>query len=287
MMAYSIYKSPAGERAIMAWYDSALAHWPVPYEALNVSTRHGDTFVLASGASGKGSDSPLILLHGAGTNSAMWAGDVAAYSRQYRVYAVDLLGEPGKSAPVRPAWDGPAYAEWLADVLDALKVEKATLLGLSQGGWTALKFAVYQPRRVESLVLLNPAGIAPDKLSFVIQAIPLSLLGPWGISRINRLLFGSQPIPKEVDEATTLIMTHFKTRVGVLPLFTEAELQRLSMPVLLLLGARDALRDGQKISTRMQKLVPRLTTIIIPEAGHALMNTPPHILPFLAEARRT
>lgn len=107
-------------------------------------------------------------------------------------------------------------------------------------------------------------------------------MGPWGIRRINRLLFGGQPVPKEVDEATTLIMTHFKTRVGVLPLFTEAELQRLSMPVLLLLGARDALRDGQKISARMQGLVPRLTTVIIPEAGHALVNTPPHILPFLA-----
>ena len=281
MTAQSIYKSPAGEKAVMAWYDSTLARWPVPCQALNVSTRHGNTFVLASGQE---SGPPLILVHGAGTNSAMWAGDVAAYSRRYRVYAVDLPGEPGKSAPNRPAWDSPAYAEWLADVLDALKVEKATLLGLSQGGWTALKFAVYQPRRVESLVLLNPAGIAPDKLSFVIQAIPLSLLGPWGIRRISRTLFGGQPVPKTVDEATTLIMTHFKTRVGVLPLFTQAELQCLSMPALLLLGARDALRDGPKISARMQGLVPRLTTIVIPEGGHALMDTPPHILPFLAKA---
>ncbi len=280
-MAQSIYKSRAGERAIMAWYDAALAHWPVPYEALNVPTRHGDTFVLVCG---KESGMPLILLHGAGTNSAMWAGDVAAYSRRYRVYAVDLPGEPGKSAPNRPAWEGPAYAEWLAGVLDALKVEKATLLGLSQGGWAALKFAVYQPRRVESLVLLNPGGIAPDKLSFVLQAIPLSLLGPWGIHRINRLLFAGQPIPQEVDKATTLMMTHFKMRVGVLPMFTEAELRCLSMPVLLLLGERDALRDGPKIAARMQGLVPRLTTIVIPEGGHALMNTPPHILPFRAEA---
>ena len=171
-------------------------------------------------------------------------------------------------------------------MLDALKVEKATLLGLSQGGWAALKFAVYQPQRVEKLVLLNPAGIASDRLAFVIQAIPLSLLGPWGIRRINRLLFGAQPVPPEVDEATTLIMTHFKTRVGVLPLFTEAELRCLNMPVLLLLGARDALRDGPKIAARMHRLVPRLTTIVIPEGGHALMDTPPHILPFLAEALR-
>ncbi|MBI1880768.1 MAG: alpha/beta hydrolase, partial [Chloroflexi bacterium] len=122
MSTQSIYKSPAGERAVMAWYDSLLARWPVPYETLNVSTRYGNTFVIVSG---KESASPLLLLHGAGFNSVTWAGDVVEYSRQYRVYAVDLLGEPGKSAPSRPAWASSAYAEWLEDVLDALKIEKA------------------------------------------------------------------------------------------------------------------------------------------------------------------
>jgi len=243
MGAQSIYKSPAGERAVMTLYDSMLARWPVPYKALNIPTRHGDTFVIASG---KESAPPLVLLHGAGSNSAVWTGDVAEYGRHYRVCAVDLIGEPGKSAPNRPAWDGLAYAEWLEDVLDALKVEKAALMGLSQGGWTALKFAVHKPERVEKLVLLAPGGVTPDKLSFVIRAIPLSLLGRWGIKRINRMVLGSQPASEEVDQATTLIMTHFKTRVGVLPIFSDAELQRLTMPVLLLMGARDALRDAEK-----------------------------------------
>jgi pimeloyl-ACP methyl ester carboxylesterase len=113
----SIYKSSAGERAVMALYDRVLAdHWPAPYETLNTPTRHGDTFVVANGDK---SAPPLVLLHGAGSNSAIWAGDVAAYSQQHRVYAVDLPGEPGKSAPNRPAWDSPAFAEWLEDVFDA------------------------------------------------------------------------------------------------------------------------------------------------------------------------
>ncbi len=102
MRTQSVYKSPAGERAVMALYDSVLAHWPVSYEALTVPTRHGDTFVIVSG---KVSASPLVLLHGAGTNSAIWVGDVVEYSQEYRVYMVDLLGEPGKSAPNRPAWN--------------------------------------------------------------------------------------------------------------------------------------------------------------------------------------
>jgi pimeloyl-ACP methyl ester carboxylesterase len=133
---------------------------------------------------------------------------------------------------------------------------------------------------------LTPGGITPDKMSFVLRAVLLMLLGRWGIRRINRLLFAKQPIPEGVDEAMLLLMTHFKARVGVLPLFADAELQRLTMPVLLLMGTHDALRDAEKIVGRLQTLVPQLTSIILPGAGHALVNTTVQILPFLAKTDR-
>ncbi len=126
MAAESIYKSLAGQKAIMDLYDSMLARWPVPHESIYLPTRHGDTFVIASGPE---SAPPLALIHGAGSNSMTWAGDIAEYSIKYRTYAVDLPGEPGKSAPNRLAWDGPAFAEWLADVFEALKIEKAVIVG--------------------------------------------------------------------------------------------------------------------------------------------------------------
>jgi pimeloyl-ACP methyl ester carboxylesterase len=279
MSTKSIYKSPAGEKAIMARYEALLARWPVPCEMLGVASRYGTTFVIASGDE---SALPLALIHGAGSNSAMWAGDVGEYSCHYRVYAIDLLGEPGKSASVRPDWNSAAYAEWLGDVLDALKVERAILIGLSQGGWTALKFATFRPERVDKLVLLTPGGITPDRISFALRAIPLSFLGRWGIGHINRMVFGPQPIPAEVNETITLIITHFKFRIGVLPIFSDEELQRLTMPTMLLVGQEDALRDARKVAERMRKLVPELTAKIIPSAGHALYNTPNYIMPFLA-----
>jgi len=267
----------------MARYDALLARWPVPCATLDVASRYGATFVIASGNE---SAPPLVLIHGAGSNSAMWAGDVGGYSRYYRVYAVDLLGEPGKSSPVRLDWNGPAYAEWLGDVLDAVKVERAILIGLSQGGWTALKFATSQPDRVDKLVLLTPGGITPDRISFALRAIPLSFMGRWGIERINRMVFGPQPIPAEVNEVTTLIMTHFNPRIGMLPIFSDEELQRLTMPTLLLIGQEDALRDARKVAERMQKLAPELTAMIIPQAGHVLYNTLTYIMPFLAATER-
>jgi pimeloyl-ACP methyl ester carboxylesterase len=280
MGTQSIYKSPADERAVMALYDRVLAdYWPVPYEMLTVPTRHGDTFVIASGEE---SAPPLVLLHGAASNSAVWAADAALYGLQQRVYAVDLPGEPGKSAPNRPAWDSPAYAEWLEDVLNALKLETAALMGISQGGWTALKFATARPGRVEKLVLLCPGGVVPDRTSFYLRFIPLLLLGRWGARRANRMLFGDQPVPEEADAYMTLITTHFKPRTGVLPVFSDEELGRLTMPVLLLGGSRDVIRDSEKIAARLGELATDLTTIILPGQGHVLLNTTDHIVPFLA-----
>jgi pimeloyl-ACP methyl ester carboxylesterase len=278
MKMQSIYKSPAGESAVMVFYDSVLARWPIPYETQMIPTRHGNTFVIVCG---KVFAPPLVLLHGAGTNSFIWVGDVVEYSQKYRLCLIDLLGEPGKSAPNRPDWGSAAYAEWLEDVLNALEIQKAILLGLSQGGWAAIKFAVYQPERVEKLILLTPAGITPDKVTFVIQALPLMLLGRWGAARITRMIMGDQEVSQEAVEATILIMSNFKTRVGVIPIFTDAELQRLMMPVFLMIGDKDVLRDAKKIVTRMQTLLPQLKAVVVPKGGHALLNTTVPILSFL------
>jgi pimeloyl-ACP methyl ester carboxylesterase len=276
-----IYRSPAGEQAVMALYDAALARWPVPYTPLHIPTRHGTTFVIASGDAAA---PPLVLLHGAGTNSSMWAGDVERYSHSFRVYAVDLPGEAGKSAPNRPPWNGPAFAEWLSDVLGGLHLQTVTILGLSQGAWTALRFAVTYPDRVGALVLLTPGGIVPDRIGFALRALPLLLLGRRGIRRINRMVLAGQSVPAEVEQAMTVMMTHFKARIGALPLFSDPELRRLTMPVQLVIGERDALRDARKIAARMQRVVPHLTTTIVPDAGHALVGSQPYILPFLAKS---
>jgi pimeloyl-ACP methyl ester carboxylesterase len=234
-------------------------------------------------SSGDSSSPPLILLHGAGTNSAIWAGDVAEYSRHYRVYAIDLLGEAGKSASNRPDWKGNAYAEWLDEVLDKLSADNVTMIGISQGAWTALKFAVYKPERVERLVLMCPGGVIPDRMSFVVRAVFFAMLGQRGIRRMMRLLFAAQPIPDGVEEIMEVMMRNFNSRVGVLPIFSDVELQRLTMPTLLLGGTQDALRDMEKISARLQRLLPDLTVTLIPGAGHALLNTTTIVLPFFVE----
>ncbi len=274
----SIYKSPAGEQEIMALYDAVLARWPVAHETLRLPTRHGETFIIASG---EPSAPPLVLLHGAVSNAVSWVADFPTYSSCFRVYAVDLPGEPGKSAQNRPAWEGPAFAEWLEDVLDGLKIQKTALLGISQGGWTALRFATSHPDRVSRLVLLAPGGIMPARTSFLVKSIFYSLFGRWGGEQINRMVIGKDDLHPEAVKFMDAMMTHFKPRIGKEYIFTDEELKCLDMPILLLGGTQDAIFPVEKIVERLEKLVPGLEAALFQGTGHALVNTNERVLPFL------
>ena len=274
-----VFKSPAAERAIMAIYDAVLERWPVPYQPLHLDTRHGATFGIVCGPE---SGPPLVLLHGAGSSSATWGADVAVYAQTHRVYAFDLLGEAGKSAPNRPPWDSPAYAEWLVDLFDALGLERVTLLGLSQGGWTSLLFAVNYPQRVDRLILLTPGGVVPVRASFLVKGIGYSFMGRWGTRRLVRMIFAGQPLPDGLEDILIVIMSGFKSRIGVLPIFTDEELRRLTMPVLMIGGDRDALFDTLKVAARLRSLLPDVQTVMLPGAGHALIDTAGIVAPFLA-----
>ena len=277
-----LYKTAAGEKEIIALYDNVLKNWPVPYETSLVSTRHGETFVICSGDK---KAPPLFLLHGAASNAVSWVGDVAEYSRHFRVYAVDIPGEPGKSAPILLPFEGTAYAEWMEDLLNGLRQEKVFLLGLSQGGWTALKFATYRPERVAKLVLLTPAGITPTRGSFIASAIILSFFGRWGAAKLNRIVFGKQPIHPEAVRFMNAILTHFKSRISKEYIFSDDELRRLTMPVCLICGKEDAIRPADDIVARMKILAPKLQATIIPEMGHVLVNLTDKIIPFLASPK--
>lgn len=274
----SIFKSAAGKKKILDVYDSVLSNWPIPYTTGEIKTSQGATFFIKSG---KIDAPPIILLHGASSNATSWISDVAAYSQEYTVYAIDVPGDPGKSAESRPSWQGLGYAEWMDDVFKALKINKATLIGLSQGAWLALRYATYRPENIEKLILLAPAGIVPTKPSFLIKAIFLSLLGKFGARQINRIVFGNQAIHPDAIAYMDLIMAHFRPRIEKEYIFTDQELQKLSSPVLLICGSEDAIRSPKEIVARMSKLLPRFDAEIIPNMGHVLVNLTDRILPFL------
>jgi pimeloyl-ACP methyl ester carboxylesterase len=137
---------------------------------------------------------------------------------------------------------------------------------------------------VTRLVLLAPAGIAPTRPGFIFKAVLFSILGGWGVQRLNRLVFGRQTIHPEALKFMTAIHTHFRARRGKEYLFSDEELKRLSMPTLFLGGMEDALIPVEAGAARLGKLLPEFKARLIPGMGHALINLSELTLPFLTVA---
>lgn len=274
----SIYKSSTGEMLVMGCYNQILEQWPVSYDSGRTNTRHGRTHVIACGDPG---NPPLILLHEANYNSVTWIGDVVKYCKHFRVYLVDIPGEPGKSSRNRPSWRSSAFAEWLEDVLNELHLGQASIVGLSYGGWIALKYAIYQPERVSKLVLIAPSGLVPTRWSFLLRALPLSLMGRKGAEILNNLVVGEEKIGQEALDFLNLIMTNFRPRIGTIDMFSDEELKRLTMPVQLLTGARDIINHSEKMASRLQNLLPQADVTVLPDRGHALIGLTDQIVEFL------
>jgi hypothetical protein len=90
----STFRSAEGKRLYLDAYRQVLEEWPVPFEELMVPTAFGDTHVPVSGAPGA---APVVLLHATGTSATGWLKNVGSLSQHHRVFAVDIIGEAGRS----------------------------------------------------------------------------------------------------------------------------------------------------------------------------------------------
>lgn len=117
----SIYRRPGAEAIFNKAYEQTLQQWEVPYEALQVATRFGMTHVIAAGPE---DGEPLVLLHGFGFSSTLWVDNIKPLSSKHRVYAVDVIGDINKSVATRQIESKQDCADWFADVLDGLHLQK-------------------------------------------------------------------------------------------------------------------------------------------------------------------
>jgi pimeloyl-ACP methyl ester carboxylesterase len=117
--------------------------------------------------------STLILLHGGGNCIEYWQDNILALAAHHRVYAFDMLGAGRSDKPTSHDYSIAAGAECLRTFMDALSIEKATLIGTSAGGAIALKLALMYPERLDKLVLVSSVGMS-RKLStlFRLALIP-------------------------------------------------------------------------------------------------------------------
>jgi pimeloyl-ACP methyl ester carboxylesterase len=237
----------------------------VPLHHRVIPTREGETFVLACGPEDA---PPVVLLHGAGSNSAIWRDEAPRWSSTRRLYMVDIIGEPGLSAASRPSLESDAYARWLDDVLDELGVASAAFVGVSLGGWLATDFAIRRPNRVERLALRAPGGIGRQRHAAVLAALILMPFGDRGRSLALRVVLGPGTVPDPVMEYMLVIHRNYRPRHDTLPVFTDDDLKAVTAPLFVALGAGDRMLDSHDTAARLTRLQPSATIMLLDRAGH-------------------
>jgi pimeloyl-ACP methyl ester carboxylesterase len=275
-MKTSVYQSAEKKEAFRAVYNNFLS--AMPFTKRTIDTPYGETFLLEAGDPTKPA---VVLLHGSCSNSAFWFNDIMALMNDYHVFAADIPGEAGNSSEYRLSLDEQDYADWMASVLDALNLPRASFAGNSLGGWMALKFATTYPDRVERLMLFASGGLAPIRADFLERA-QAAEEAEESLS-FDEDVAGDEQVPKEILDFINLILDSYYPLNIPMPLFSKEQLQHLTMPVLYVAGLKDELLDSPAGETALRAGVPHAEIHMLPDAGHMITTPFVWMLPFLAK----
>ncbi|MBQ7725626.1 MAG: alpha/beta hydrolase [Clostridia bacterium] len=216
--------------------------------------------------SGKGF--PLILLHGNGEDHAVFAKQISSFAEHFHVYALDTRGH-GKTPRGTAPFTISQFAEDLAGFMDAYGIDKAHILGFSDGGNIAAVFAIRYPQKVEKLIL-NGANLEPRGVKRRYQ-IPIELSYKfWSCFSKNH------PKAKPKAEMLGLMVND--------PFISIKELAKIRCETLVIAGTRDMIASSHTRLIAQHIPHARLTFI---KGGHAVVRTNPlafreEVLKFLA-----
>ena len=288
METISSFKSPESETRYMSAYDAVLARWPVPYETIKIPTRFGETHIIASGPADR---FPLLLLPGNFDCSLSWFHSMASLSVAHRVYALDTIGDVGKSKACQLPADRDDFAIWLVDVLDGLHIPAADFVGISYGGFLAVNFALKFKGRTRSLLLLCPGlPLAPFTIQWMIRGMPM-ILHP-SVATVKWFIDGASTSRKydELMQVFILGMTGARSMSVLRPVFQPDEWNKLQMPVLLMVGDHEIMYEPVQAIQQAKQIFPCIQVELIQNAGHFLLadqaqQVNQHLLAFLETIR--
>ncbi len=218
-----------------------------------------------------GNGFPLILLHGNGEDGSYFKHQLAYFSEKFRVIAVDTRGH-GQSPRGTAPFTIRQFAEDLKGFMDELGLEKAHILGFSDGGNIALLFAARYPERVERLILnganLNARGVK--------RSVQLSIMVEY-----RWALFAARHNPEAWKRVELLGLMVNDPNISL------KTLKRVKAPTLVIAGTKDMIREDH--TELIGREIPGAKTVLIP-GDHFIAGKCPeafnrHVERFLADHR--
>lgn len=259
------------QRKFMSYYQKELNSWSVPVRELDVMTEFGKTHIISFGnPNGK----TLILLHWFYSNSTEWKYMAPFLQDKYNVYAIDIIGDMGKSYAYNPPKNDKEVSIWFNQITDSLGLKKVALCGHSNGGFQAMLIAQQNPDKIEKLILLAPAsGLKPFSLEFYLTSFGAALYPKDIILEIFRKSGTLKPDlwSNEMTEMLAIAFRGSANQLRIYPReFSDDELKAIKVPTLLILGNKEMVYSPVKAAERASRILPNSRVIILPGCGHAI-----------------
>lgn len=225
-----------------------------------------------------GSGPVVILLHGLGGNSTNWAFNTGVLAQKFRVIVPDQIGFGRSDKPIINYHVG-TYVDFLDKFLAELKIEKASLVGNSMGGWVAASYALAHPEKVERLVLVDAAGFAPPA-DFDIRV--LSKLNPStrrdmkqlaSLVFYNKLLFTTDAaidllLRQRITAGDGYTIQSLNESIARREDMLDNRLSAIKQPTLIIWGREDGLTPLAEYGERFKREIPGAQLQVFEQCGH-------------------
>lgn len=227
-----------------------------------------------------GSGTPVLLLHAFPLNSDQWEPQIESLGDRFRFIAPDLKGFGGSAAPEdRSEYTMDNYADEAAGLLDELGIDKATVVGLSMGGYIAFAFLRRHGDKVAALVLADSRAEADPPEGIEKRSGQQELVGNEGTAGLIEALSGAllgeptrEKKPEVVERAKALMQNPPAGFIGALEAMkgrpdSTGDLAGISVPTLIIVGENDGVTPPDA-SRKMHEHIAGSRLVVIPEAGH-------------------
>jgi len=238
-----------------------------------------DDITVSYNDEGKAGDPVIIFIHGFPFNKSMWDEQLKALNGNYRVIAYDVRGH-GDSDSGTGDFSIYLFADDLLSLMDALKIDKAMLCGLSMGGYIALNAVEKYPDRFDALILSDTTCIADtpeakEKRLKTIESIKKNGVEKFAEESIKNL-FAPESLSTKKEEIAAvrdmIVNTSKKSLYKTLRAFYErketcSKLSDINIPVLIMVGNEDKITPPEAAQMMHEKIEDSVL-YIIEHAGH-------------------
>lgn len=286
------------------------APYPAPVDTVLVGDRP-----IAYHEAGTGEET-VVLIHGLGSNLALWRETIPALSENFRVLALDLPGY-GLSGKDEVPGTMDFFSDTVVQFMNTHGVDRAHVVGLSMGGQIALTVALDHPERLDRLVLVSPAGIETftDQQGVALKSVytPQAILAaPEAALQQNIAMNFASYDPERfgwlleqrlaltaLPDAAAYATANARSVAGMLDAPVAHRLDDIAAPTLVLYGAEDALIPNAMLNPHLTtadvaeeaaERIPNATLDLIKDAGHLPQLEQPevvnqHLMTFLRRER--